>query len=312
MEDTGYYYSIETPTVKSYQISGKVPLSALSDLSLYTFDDKFDKVANVEFKAHNPPKKHIKKDVEKIVKEGIPANWFHTLKNVDSKTLTSLFNKLKESFIELKDDRTPELSVLFCFCVLEKSWACIKHFHHSGEGYEDYVDSFFNLDYTVGPGFAKVNKDYGWDLFGNTEPEESKKKQNWVLTSILTHVMKQATHSFDEFLRIPSSSRLTVKWGIVGFSLGVYHNSTYVPVCWGFPPDSKFGQSLVTKLGYIEQKVRDGEEIADEFRDKLIGVGFVPHTKEMKLLIDQKVEEEEVKEIEQVFVELEERVGEKS
>lgn len=175
LEDTGYYYSIETPTVKSYQLSGKVPLSALSDLSLYTFDDKFEKVANVEFKAHNPPKKHIKKDVEKIVKEEIPANWFHTLKNVDSKTLVSLFNNLKESFIELKGDRTRELSVLFCFCVLEKRWACIKHFHHSGEGYEDYVDSFFNLDYTVGPGFVKVNKDYGWDFIGKTEPVEPKK-----------------------------------------------------------------------------------------------------------------------------------------
>lgn len=311
LEDTEYYYSIETPTVKSYQISGKVPLSALSDLSLYTIDEEFEKAVNVEFKAHNPPKEHIKKDVEKIVKEGIPGNWFHTLKNVNSRTLDSLFNKFKQSFREFEGERSSTLSVLFCFCVLDKRWACIKHFYYEGGDYEDYVDSFFNLDYTVGPGFVKVNKAYDWEFIGNTEPVGSKKAKI-SLEEFLDSCDEAGRSFFEEFLRLPSSSKLTVRWGTVGFSLGVYHNNTYLPICWGFPPNSKFGQSLVTKLGYIQQKVRDGEGIVDEFRHKLVDVGFIPYTKEMKFPVDRKMEGEKIKEIMNVFLEMADNIKEKN
>ena len=57
-----YYYSIETPTEEVYQQTGKTSQSASSDLSLYGYDGKdFKKVANVEFKAHNPDKLNIQK-----------------------------------------------------------------------------------------------------------------------------------------------------------------------------------------------------------------------------------------------------------
>ena len=99
LNDTNYYYSIEAPTKYSYQFSGKTPLSASSDLSLYSYEgDRFLKIANVEFKSHNPGKNGILKDVQKIVREGICGNWFHTLKNIDSATLPSLFEKLRKSF----------------------------------------------------------------------------------------------------------------------------------------------------------------------------------------------------------------------
>ena len=54
-----YYYSIETPTEKTYMQLGTKRMSASSDLSLYRHDGgAFKKVMNVEFKAHNPPFNH--------------------------------------------------------------------------------------------------------------------------------------------------------------------------------------------------------------------------------------------------------------
>ncbi len=298
LNDTKYYFSIETPTVESYQIGGGDPLSALSDLSLYTFDEGFDKVANVEFKAHNPQKAHIKKDVEKIFKEGVTGNWFHTLKSIDSKTISSIFNKFRESFIELKDDKPSELSVLFCFCVWDKRWAIIKHFHHKDRkmDYKDYANSFFKLDCRVGTGFVNIENSHGWEVISDPQPE------------FLELCDEVGCIFFKEFLKLADSDKLIINWRTVGFSLGLYHKNEYIPICWGFPPHSKFKQSLVTKVGEVEKRVAGGEEIAKEFRDKLISTGFIPHTKEMKLPIDQNMKEEDTEEVKRVFNELVETI----
>jgi len=128
-----YYYSVETPTEQVYRQSGSGKRSANTDLSLYIHDGlKFKKVGNIELKAHNTEMEKVKKDIEKIIREGITANWFHTLKNVRSNTLPSLFSKFTKSFKACSNliDTDKRISILFCFCVLEKRWGCIKHFSY--------------------------------------------------------------------------------------------------------------------------------------------------------------------------------------
>jgi hypothetical protein len=68
---SGYFYSVETPTGEPYSFSGVNPMSARSDISLYSCEDGTvkDKVANIELKAHNCSAQDIQKDVEKLVKE---------------------------------------------------------------------------------------------------------------------------------------------------------------------------------------------------------------------------------------------------
>ncbi|PKP58241.1 hypothetical protein CVT91_08920 [Candidatus Atribacteria bacterium HGW-Atribacteria-1] len=71
LNEINYFYSIETPTNKAYQQTGNTPLSALSDLSIYRYiNNGFEKLANVELKAHNPATKNISKDIEKNNKRG--------------------------------------------------------------------------------------------------------------------------------------------------------------------------------------------------------------------------------------------------
>jgi len=163
-----YYYSIETPTEEVYQQTGQIAISASSDLSIYVYEKDFQKVANVEFKAHNPDEKQIRKDIEKLIREGIPGNWFHTLKNIDSGTLRSLFQKFINAFTNLSNIAgNNSVSIYFCFCVLEKKWACAKHFlYDSSQGdLASYAEEFFNLRYFVKSRRIQVQEENGWQIF---------------------------------------------------------------------------------------------------------------------------------------------------
>jgi hypothetical protein len=169
LNNLNYFYSAETPTEKLYRQKGQTPLSASSDLSIYSYENnKFNKLMNVEFKAHNPPKEHIIKDIEKLIKEDIPGNWFHLLKNIDSKTLPVLFSKISESLkTHLKDSESKRISIVFSFCVLDKKWACLKRFQYDDPivDINKYVDDFFNLQYDVRAESVEVLFSSNWQIF---------------------------------------------------------------------------------------------------------------------------------------------------
>lgn len=164
-----YYYSVETPTERRFRLSGSTSLSARSDVSLYLLKRAgLEKVANVEFKARNSSQRGIQKDIQKLVREGLPGNWFHLLGDINSKTLHSLFNKFCVSFQNLKRiiNRPKSTSVLFCFCVLQKRWACLKHFEYlsSERNLNEYINRFFQLDYRVSRRRVEIDNPHGWTL----------------------------------------------------------------------------------------------------------------------------------------------------
>lgn len=165
-----YYYSIETPTEEVYQQTGQKPLSASSDLSLWVYDNgTFNKKVNVEFKAHNPPLEHIRKDIEKLVREQTPGNWHHTLKNIDSGTLPSLFQKFINSFVTLQSSIVNfNISILFCICVIEKKWACMKVLEYSDSvdvAFDKYLNDFFELGYHIKSGQIVIDNNNEWMVF---------------------------------------------------------------------------------------------------------------------------------------------------
>ena len=169
LNNLNYFYSIETPTEDVYQQKGQTPISAGSDLSIFINNgNTFEKVVNVEFKAHNPQVEKIRKDIEKLIRENISGNWFHTLKNIDSKTIPTLFNKFKDSFQKCSENITKKLSFVFCLCVLEKKWACIKEFSFdpSHDDLSAYINGFFDLEYSAAAKSTsvKINNLKGWTL----------------------------------------------------------------------------------------------------------------------------------------------------
>jgi hypothetical protein len=167
LNSSNYFYSVETPTEKSYKQTGKTYRSANSDLSLYTkTNKKFKKVLNVELKALNPRKENIRKDIEKLMREEVPGNWFHTLKNIDRGTLPNLFIKIAGSIKNCKKNDDENLSIIFSFCVLEQHWGFIKYFDYKPEcgKFNEYVDNFFAIEDCINKSKILVNEDAGWEI----------------------------------------------------------------------------------------------------------------------------------------------------
>ena len=143
-----YYFSIETPTKGRYVQTGQVGTRARTDLSLYKFENTyFKQVANIELKAHKSKFENIRKDIEKIVRERLTGNWFHTLKSFHGSTVKDMFKWLKASFLKHSNTFASErISIIFCFCVLKKREAYMRNFFYDPSSFEyaSYVSEFFD------------------------------------------------------------------------------------------------------------------------------------------------------------------------
>lgn len=152
VNDFNYFYSVETPTKEKYRQTGRGDgVSAQTDMTLYNVcENSLQRCANIEFKAHNPISKDIAKDIEKLVREQITGNWFHTLKNCNSGTFPSLFAKFRDAFTgdveKYQLYSGIEITIVFCFCILEKRQVYVKSFSYkpSMGNLKDYVEEFFD------------------------------------------------------------------------------------------------------------------------------------------------------------------------
>lgn len=166
LNTTNYFYSVETPTEKTYKQSGQKPISAASDLSLYINDNNtLKKVLNIEFKAHNPSKDQIKKDIEKLIKEDIPGCWNHLFKNIDSGTIPALFQKIKESINELRNEIDGSKEILFSICVIDKKIG----FQRLLDLGENDINDFFKIDYSIKNENVLINIRNEWMIHRYTD-----------------------------------------------------------------------------------------------------------------------------------------------
>lgn len=127
-------YSIETPTRKKYCFSGKTPRSASTDLSIYDHAGK--KLFNIEFKAgarslDRGDVKDITKDFKKLALEDVDGIWFHTLENVDIRSVRGLWQTINRELNNVLSttvgQRTPKtldfhLSILSLCCSVSRSF----------------------------------------------------------------------------------------------------------------------------------------------------------------------------------------------
>ena len=117
-EEFGWFYSVETPTGQGY---GSSERSARTDISLYESPDLSSKVLNIELKAHNPSRESIRKDLEKIAREGLDGLWFNTLDNSNRGTLPNIYGKICDALEELLPYLVgKERNILFVFYILQE------------------------------------------------------------------------------------------------------------------------------------------------------------------------------------------------
>jgi len=121
------YYSIETPTTWKFSF-GKTyeeikvdekGQSASHDMCVFEKDatNRYLRIMNIEFKYRNSGIEKSGKDILKLIREEQNGAFIHLLKNTDSKTLSSVFFKLKTCFSDhqtawTNENKTIQLVIL--------------------------------------------------------------------------------------------------------------------------------------------------------------------------------------------------------
>ena len=115
-------YSVEAPTNKLYQFTGRTPMSAQSDLEIH--DETGQRICNVEFKAKgiSPSASehiHIYKDFQKLLREPLWGLWFHLLESVNNSTINDLLCVMHSQICKVQqefkhDVESPGLTVHIC------------------------------------------------------------------------------------------------------------------------------------------------------------------------------------------------------
>ena len=91
---------------------------------------------------------------------------------------------------------------------------------------------------------------------------------------------------------------MPIHWGTKGLSLNVDLEGNHVAVCFGYPPDSVYKQSIYTALmgrGGITSKTAVPEDVVKSLWTEAESTGlFRPAGRELKCLIDHKLSEQEL------------------
>ncbi len=120
LESHGVCYSIETPTTERYQQSGQAQLSARIDITAYECRDAARRALNIELKAGTASLESFRKDFEKLLREGLPGLWFHTIQSASEDTWRTLANQMEEALRRVASHAdTAHHTIWFAFCVLE-------------------------------------------------------------------------------------------------------------------------------------------------------------------------------------------------
>ena len=103
---------------------------------------------------------------------------------------------------------------------------------------------------------------------------------------------------FSSLLDLARRRSMPIHWGTRGFSLNVDIHGRHVAVCFVYPPNSVYRQSLYTILNDSRMGVKGNgvpQETIDELRNQAEATRlFVPAGRELKCVIMKKMSEEEV------------------
>lgn len=103
---------------------------------------------------------------------------------------------------------------------------------------------------------------------------------------------------FSRILRFAREKNLPLHWGRKGFSLNVDLDGEHVAICFVYPPDSVYKESVYTGIkgpGGMLSKTAVPENVADGLLSQAEATGlFRPAGHELKCTVDRKFSEEEI------------------
>ncbi len=139
------------------------------------------------------------------------------------------------------------------------------------------------------------------------EPMSSRRVSGRVASGSLPFVTEEEfIASLDEngrpvfvgILEYARQKAMPIHWAAKGFSLNVDLDGTHAPICYGFPPQSSWKQSLYTAFGGgggLTFKTAIPEEVVQDLKGKAAATNlFRPASRELKCLIDRRLSDKEI------------------
>lgn len=99
------------------------------------------------------------------------------------------------------------------------------------------------------------------------------------------------------------------RWGSKGFSLNLPFENGFVALCFGYPPNSVFKQSIYSGFEEIHKKVNDSEKVILEYKNELKKLKYFENAKtNLKWVIKKKYSEIEIEKYLEILKELLKRI----
>ncbi|MDY6930830.1 MAG: endonuclease NucS [Halobacteriota archaeon] len=142
-----------------------------------------------------------------------------------------------------------------------------------------------------------------YDIVLGKEPKKLKQISSGALPivsqeSFMESLDKNGKEVFDHLLKFATAKSLPIRWGTKGFSMNVDKNGVHVAICFGYPPQSVFKQSVYTGFGGaggLLSKLNVEESLLEEIRTEAQATGlFQPAGRELKVIINRRYDEKEI------------------
>lgn len=164
--DSDFFYSVETPTSRKFQFTGKKAVSAQTDFTLR--DETSAPILNMEFKkgvSFNSKKGNIlREDVQKLLCEPVSGMWFHLINSANNATLKNVLNVLSSVFFDgLHNLSGNNKAILFHVCILKQGFSIHKKidFSQSSDSHEGKFSFSYQVSRQRFKGSSNAN---GWDI----------------------------------------------------------------------------------------------------------------------------------------------------
>lgn len=106
---------------------------------------------------------------------------------------------------------------------------------------------------------------------------------------------------FSRIIKLAKEKSMPIHWGTKGFSLNVDFEGIHVAICFVYPPDSVYKQTIRTTLydrGGVERKTSVPENIIEDLKNQADKIGiFTPTGRDLKCHITRKLSENEIDDI---------------
>lgn len=100
---------------------------------------------------------------------------------------------------------------------------------------------------------------------------------------------------FDSLFKFAEQEKLIFRWGSKGFSLNKTFTNGFVGLCFGYPPNSVYKQSIYSGFEEINKKINNAETVIDFYKSELEKFGKFEQAKSnLKWVINKEIKQAEI------------------